>query len=235
MNYKTIGTLTLCSFALIACEDTLYNAAAEQAQYNAFLDTKADSATVEASLGSELTAAPSTDTVQLNGVYSVTAEDLSVSSVSSPDVQIGGEVSMTVDFGANEISGTLSNSYLAPEEDTVAVLDGTIAFTGDIDFVDGFYDSTNTTEWQLEGDVIGTLTDSPDHDDTTSDTTYQLDLDINGDFYDTSSVGTVGGVGDVGDVASLGQLEGSIDVTTTTDSLIYRVTDGDYFVFELED
>lgn len=236
MMYRTPLVAVACSFFVSACAAPIDPAAEEiardQAQYNAFVDARNDAATVGARILStdKLTAAPANDTAQLNGVYALKA-----SSVLTPSVV--GEMQMNVDFGANTVSGSLHNNYLDSDgtsESSVVELDGSVGFAGNIDMdpAGGFLDSTNTTRWQMEASGADTLTDTPVGGDTA--TTYRVDIDLNGDFYDTSAIGNLAGVGEVGDLASVGQIEGNLDVTSAGDTTIYDVTAGAYFVYELE-
>ncbi|MDO6725608.1 hypothetical protein Q4544_01565 [Cognatishimia sp. 1_MG-2023] len=240
MMYRTPLVAAACSFIVSACaapiDPVAEEIARDQAQYNAFVDARRDAITVDlnvdtsASSSDLLSTAPTNDTAQLNGAYTLNAD-----SAISPRIE--GEMRMNVNFGNNTVSGSLHNNYHDPDhigESSVVELDGSVGFSGNIDMdpSGGFVDSTNTTRWQMEASGADTLTDTPVGGDTA--TIYRVDIDINGNFYDTSAVGNLAGVGEVGDLASAGQIEGNLDVTSAGDSTIYDITSGSYFVYELE-
>lgn len=231
MNVYTLGTIAVSVVLLAACEDSgATEEAFDQAKYNQFVEARADAQTVDTQVFATdlLTAAPANDTATLVGAFSIGSGGL-------PN-DLEGEMSMDVDFGAETVSGSFTNAFLDPDgtdESSVVELDGSASFSGSIDMDrDTFYDSGNTQAWHIEASSTGTFTDVSTEDEATA-TTYRIDVDINGDFFDTSTIGTVGGVGELGDIASEGMIEGNIDVTTTTDTTIYDVTDGWYFVYEL--
>lgn len=232
MKYHILGTIAVSTVLLTACEDsTATDDALDQANYNAFVDERNDAVSVLELVDEDvlLDAAPADDTLELSGVYTITA---------SPTGSLVGEMSMDVDFGNETVSGTFSNSYLDPDGtdlSSVTELDGTVTYSGSIDMDrDTFYDSSNEGPWHIEGSSSGTFSDVTSDDDAVA-TTYRLDVDINGDFVDTSAVGVVDGVGEIGDISSVGVIEGSLDVTSTTDTTIYDVSSGVYFVYETVD
>lgn len=235
-------TLALSTALLSACdissgqdEDAgTGSTAGDQADYNSYVEAREDARTVFrlADTSEVLDAAPTDDTAQMRGTYTISADN-------AFSTELVGDMTMDVDFGNETVSGSLSNNYLDADgtgESQVTELDGSVSFRGELDLAPngGFYDATNTGPWQLEASGTGTLTDS---ETTTSlGTEYRLDIDLHGDFYDTSDIGTVSGVGDVGDVAAGGMIEGNLDVTTDGDTVIYDITDQSaFFVYELED
>lgn len=233
MKYLTLGTIAVSTLLLAACDDTsAAEEAFDQAKYNQYVDARNDAATVDTQVFATdlLTAAPADDTAELVGAFSISSDGISNDLV--------GEMTMNVDFGDETVSGSMTNAFLDPDgtdESRVTELDGSASFSGSIDMDrDTFYDSSNTNAWHIEASSTGTFTDISTAEDATG-TTYRVDVDINGDFFDTSTLGTIAGVGDLGDIASEGMIEGNIDVTTTTDTLIYDVTSGTYFVYELAD
>ncbi|RPE66306.1 hypothetical protein EDD53_2006 [Pacificibacter maritimus] len=242
MNASLLTSLTLLSVVLSACtmvpaEEAIDESAFDQVKYNRYVDARNDAISVDARVtaADRLSATPTDETATLNGAYAISTYN---GTESGPTPDLTGEMRMDVDFGAGTVSGTLHNSYTDYDysgETHVNELDGSVGFSGSIDMdpEGGFYDSLNSTQWQIEADGAGTFVDSPPNSDEAI--TYRLDFDINGDFFDSSSVGTVNGVGEVGDLASGGMIEGNLDVTSDNDSLIYDITSGEYFVYELAD
>lgn len=236
MIYRTPLSAVACSFIVSACaapiDPVAEEIARDQAQYNTYVDARNDAIAVDNNVFSAdlLQAAPADDTAQLNGAYQISAND-------ALETDIVGEMRMNVNFGNNTVSGSLHNNYLDPDgtiEGTVHELDGSVAFSGNIDMdpTGGFFDSTNTRRWQLEAAGADTLTDTPVGGN--QETNYRVDVDLNGYFYDASGVGNLAGVGEVGDLASGGQIEGNLDITSAGDTKIYDITSGSYFVYELE-
>lgn len=253
MNKSILYTLALTVSFLSACglptddEDTAdgYTGSTPsgQASYNVYVANRNDaiSGLDELDTTAVLADAPANDTARLEDTYAI-------NSTESFGTALVGDMTMNVDFGAETVSGSLTNNFLDRDntaESEVTELDGKVSFTGslDLDPNGDFYDSTNTKTWQLEASGKGTLTDSAT--ETVSSTQYRLDFDLYGNFYDTSGLGTIAGVGTIGDVAAGGLIEGNVDVTTDGDTVIYDITnselydeDGDssgFLVYELED
>jgi hypothetical protein len=257
MKHTILYSLALSASFLSACdvstgteEDVNSGSnAGDQANYNDYVDARNDAISIlnETDITTAITEAPTNDTASLQGTYVINAVDAFDDSFDAPDdPRLVGDMTMNVDFGDETVSGTLTNNFLDDDdtaESEVIELDGSVAFAGTLDLESGFYDSTNTEQWQLEASGTGTLTDS--ETTTKSGVDYRLDIDLNGNFYDTSAIGNVPGVGDLGDVAAGGLIEGNVDVTTNGDTVIYDITDSEiygtgddssgFFVYELED
>ena len=250
MKHTILYSLALSASFLSACdvstgteEDVNSGSnAGDQAKYNEYVANRNDAISVldEIDTTTALADAPANDTASLQGTYAI-------NSTESFGTALVGDMTMDVDFGAETVSGSLTRNFLDPDgtaESEVTELDGSVNFAGTLDLDGGFYDSTNDDpSWQLEASAVGTLTDSTT--DSVNDIKYRLDIDLYGNFYDTSGLDNVPGVGDLGDVAAGGLIEGNVDVTTNGDTVIYDITasdlydeDGDssgFFVYELED
>jgi major membrane immunogen (membrane-anchored lipoprotein) len=231
MKNVTFYSLALCSLILSACGET-DDAISTQEAYDSYIEGRQDALSVALLTDSNntLTSAPANDTAQMNGTYAISADSFSNS-------ELVGDMSMTVDFGNETTSGSMTNNYLDPDgtgESEVTPVNGSLQFSGDIDLGSGFVDTDNSTTWQIDAEGSGTLSAS---DATDITTTYGVNFDLNGDLYDTSSIGEVTGVGEVGDVASAGLIQGSIDVTTDDATTLYDIdSDGSvYFVYELNE
>jgi len=230
------------------------SSAGDQANYNEYVANRNDAISVLDEFESDadleaalLEDAPENATASLQGTYAINAIDETFDDDDDDDdTRLVGDMTMDVDFGDATVSGSLTNNFLdsdATDESKVTELDGSVAFAGTLDFDDGFYDSTNTDQWQLEASGTGTLT----NDETAASTgaEYRLDIDLYGNFYDTSDIGDVAGVGELGDIAAGGLIEGNVDVTTKGDTIIYDITNSElydedggssgFLVYELED
>jgi len=251
MKHTLLYSLVLSVSFLSACdvstgtEDDVNSgsSAGDQANYNEYVANRNDAISVLDDLDTTtaLAEAPANDTASLQGTYAINGTE-------PFDTTLVGDMTMTVDFGEATVSGSLTNNFLDEDgtaESEVIELDGSVNFAGslDLDPTGGFYDSTNTDQWQLEASGAGTLTDNETA--ASSGATYSLDIDLNGNFYDTSDIGNVAGVGELGDVAAGGLIEGNVDVTTDGDTVIYDITGSElygtdddssgFLVYELED
>jgi hypothetical protein len=243
MKYSIPTTLALCTLLLSACgeaTDDIDGASdvTDQANYNAYVAARNDAATINAlvnSIDDPLTSAPANDTATLSGAFNMSSDGLAA------DQLIAGEMTLEVDFGAETISGELHNTFLDADgsgESNVTELDGDIELSGNLDLTPGggFYDFGNDEKWQLEASGTGSLVDSGSSAEG-DETTYSLDVDIHGNFVDTSGLGNVAGVGDIGDIGADGQIQGNLDITSADDTTLYDITDDSsgFFVYELAD
>lgn len=250
----SVSFLSACDVSTGTEDDSVDtgSTAGDQADYNEYVVNRNDALSVldEFESDAELEAAlledaPENATASLQGTYAINAIDEAFDGVGP---RLVGDMTMDVDFGDATVSGSMTNNFLDPDatdESKVTELNGSVNFIGslDLDASGGFYDSTNTDQWQLEASGTGTLTDNETA--ASSGAEYRLDIDLYGNFYDTSDIGNVAGVGELGDVAAGGLIEGNVDVTTNGDTTIYDITDSElygkdddssgFLVFELED
>ncbi|MBU2869047.1 hypothetical protein [Pacificibacter marinus] len=248
MKHTFLYSLVLSVSFLSACDVSTGtvnsgSSAGDQASYNEYVANRNDAISVldELDTTTALAEAPENSTASLQGTYAI-------NSTESFGTALVGDMTMNVDFDTATVSGSLTNNFLdedGTDESNVTELDGSVNFTGslDLDPTGGFYDSTNTDQWQLEASGAGTLTDNETA--ASGGATYRLDVDLYGNFYDTSGIGDVDGVGELGDVAAGGLIEGNVDVTTDGDTVIYDITGSElygtgddssgFLVYELED
>jgi hypothetical protein len=255
MKYSIPTTLTLCTLLLSACGGTTEiddidgpSDVTDQANYNTFVEARSDAVAINDLanyIDDPLTAAPANDTATLNGAFNIASDGL------ASDQSIAGEMTMNVNFGAETVSGEFHNTFLDPDgtgESRVKELDGSVGFSGNLDLASdgGFFDFDNEN-WQLEASGTGSLVDSGSSAEG-DETTYSLDVDIHGNFVDTSGLGTVAGVGEIGDLGAGGQIQGNLDITTADDTILYDIDAADdpsiytpstdesaFFVYELAD
>lgn len=217
---------------LSACEVVEIESAADQALYNTFLAARSDTVAVDAAFTTAnipvITTAPTQNMAQMTGVYAVASTELGNT--------IAGQMEMNVDFANGTTSGRLHNNFIDDDgtaDSSVIALDGEIAFNGNVDLTTGFYDSANSRTWQLQATGRDTLSDTTSTATTSTD--YSVDVQLHGDFYDSSVIGSVAGVGNIGDLASQGQIDGNIDITSVDDTTIYDISSGSYVVYESAD
>ncbi|MCA0041989.1 hypothetical protein [Celeribacter litoreus] len=179
--------------------------------YNVARESAYEDASQGAALGTAAlnNLAASNSTASMAGAYEMVVASL----LSDPIV---GEMTMNADFGKGTVKGNLSNSYIdgspgAHTVDDVAVLTGTVSYSGTID------NDPDVGDAQVVAHGDGIFTDAD------TGTGYDLYLDIDGNFYRYGAAGELIGV--------TGGFEGNIDVTTDGSAVLYDI-DGDFVVCE---
>ena len=209
MKLSTFASLAATTALLSACgapvdEDAETSSGSipgsSQADYETYNDARdsIDDITSQVALGTAAAEARS-DTVELTGIYGIDVDDLL-----STDAILG-EMSMTADFGNDEISGEMTNNFIAFDDangahtaGTVSPLSGTLTYAGTI------------TGDGLEAHFEDTLT-------TADGVVYSLYVDMTGTFY-TISDGTVTELG------AIGNFEGNV-ISSENSTDIYDLTD----------
>lgn len=139
------------------------------------------------------------DTVTMNGVYAMKIDEL----LRDNDSLLG-QMSMTANFGADTVSGSLTNNFFAFNDNSGQHTEGNVEkLTGDLT-----YTGTISGE-ELYSRFGGVLT-------RVDGTQYRLLVDMFGNFYALNG----------GSLIALGRFEGSATVVGATDGVIYDLDNG---------